>query len=211
LRGFAERRCGEGGLTVVLDIDECLVHTTFEDDYNFRQKEYRPDAVKAIDQIEITMSDGERARVNKRPGLDRFLKAVLEEFDTYTYTAAMEIYARPLMDKLDTEKGLRGRYYRQDCRYHEGLYLKDLDIVEKADPKRVVLVDNNPVSFLLQPDNGIPVSSFYDQADDEELEAVLQVLRLLSAEEDVRPVLREMYQLGEQLRPLSRRLLRDSP
>lgn len=33
----------------------------------------------------------------------------------------------------------------------------------------MVLVDNNPVSFLAQPSNGIPVPSFYDDPSDDAL------------------------------------------
>jgi TFIIF-interacting CTD phosphatase-like protein len=43
------------------------------------------------------------------------------------------------------------------------------------DPKRVVLVDNNPASFVLCPANGIPVPSFYDDPADRGLEQALQV------------------------------------
>lgn len=33
----------------------------------------------------------------------------------------------------------------------------------------MVLVDNNPISFLAQPSNGIPVPSFYDDPEDDAL------------------------------------------
>ena len=33
----------------------------------------------------------------------------------------------------------------------------------------MVLIDNNPVSFLTQPSNGIPVRSFYDDPLDDDL------------------------------------------
>jgi hypothetical protein len=43
-----------------------------------------------------------------------------------------------------------------------------------------VLVDNNIFSFIPQPSNGIHVPSFYDSKEDNELDAVLQVLEVPS-------------------------------
>ncbi|KAG6728970.1 hypothetical protein I3842_01G004600 [Carya illinoinensis] len=38
-------------------------------------------------------------------------------------------------------------------------HVKDLSILSK-NPKRIVIIDNNPFSFLLQPLNGIPCVPF---------------------------------------------------
>jgi TFIIF-interacting CTD phosphatase-like protein len=53
------------------------------------------------------------------------------------------------------------QYTIYSCVFHDGHYFKDLSLVDE-DPRRVVLVDNNPASFVLCPANGIPVTSFYD-------------------------------------------------
>lgn len=50
----------------------------------------------------------------------------------------------------------------------QGIYVKDLTVL-KLDLSRVVLVDNNPMSFLAQPSNGIPVPSWYDDPHDRSL------------------------------------------
>ncbi|GAB5368724.1 hypothetical protein AAMO2058_001344400 [Amorphochlora amoebiformis] len=202
-------------LKVVLDIDECLVHTRFEDEDEqnlLRQQEYRPDigespGGRGVEQMSLTMADGARAIVNKRPGLQEFLNSVFDEFETYTYTAAAEVYARPLLDQLDTEGKLKGRFYRQHCQLTRGLYLKDISLVGGDDLRRTILVDNNPISFILQPDNGIPVISFYDQADDETLPSVLEFLRMLDEFEDVRPILRERFTLMEHLQKVRTQVL----
>lgn len=39
----------------------------------------------------------------------------------------------------------------------------------QTQPSSMVLVDNNPVSFLAQPSNGVPVPSFYDDPEDDAL------------------------------------------
>jgi RNA polymerase II subunit A small phosphatase-like protein len=82
---------------------------------------------------------------------------VAARFDTYVMTAGTRDYAEPLLDVLDKNRVLKGRFYRDSCVFHEGHYFKDLRLVD-SDPKRVLLVDNNPASFVLCPANGVPVS-----------------------------------------------------
>ncbi len=49
--------------------------------------------------------DGEICRVNTRPGLADFLSTVFSRYDCYTFTAAMQLYAEPLLVTLDTRVG----------------------------------------------------------------------------------------------------------
>jgi hypothetical protein len=66
-------------LTVVLDMDECLIHTTdFSDDASsggYRQHEASRDKAEAsdVETFQLRMADGVTATVHKRPGLDGFL------------------------------------------------------------------------------------------------------------------------------------------
>ena len=66
--------------------------------------------------------------------------------------------------------------------------------------KRVVLVDNNPYSFLANPQNGVLVSNFYDDPKDDTLQAVIELLQELDTVEDVRPVLHGKFGLQDALR-----------
>jgi hypothetical protein len=69
---------GQKKLTVVLDMDECLIHSTdFSDNAGgYRQSEERPDAVKqTVETFVLEMADGVTCMVHKRPGLLDFLKA----------------------------------------------------------------------------------------------------------------------------------------
>jgi TFIIF-interacting CTD phosphatase-like protein len=68
-----------------------------------------------------------------------------------------------------------------------------------CDARRVVLVDNNPLSFLPNPSNGILVSSFYDDPKDDTLEAVMELLHELDESEDVRPILEDRFGLRDAL------------
>ena len=79
----------------------------------------------------------------------------------------------------------------EQCRCNEDLLL--------CGERRVVLVDNNPLSFLPNPSNGILVSSFYDDPKDDTLEAVMELLHELDDSEDVRPILDDRFGLKDAL------------
>jgi TFIIF-interacting CTD phosphatase-like protein len=68
-----------------------------------------------------------------------------------------------------------------------------------CDERRVVLVDNNPLSFLPNPSNGILVSPFYDDPKDDTLEAVMELLHELDESDDVRPILDDKFGLKDAL------------
>ena len=151
--------------------------------------------------------------VNLRPRVEEFLQRLSDEHDVFIFTAATETYASPVLDRLDpTGSLIRGRFYRPSCLFKKGMYLKDLrriqEGIKKKTLERVVLVDNNPVSFVTQPDNGIPVPSFYDDVNDMALPLVNDLIDdKLSGVEDVRPVLRELFGLEAQLGKVRRQLL----
>ena len=50
-------------------------------------------------------------------------------------------------------------------------------------------------AFGFQVSNGIPIESWYDDADDQSLMDLLPLLRSLAAADDVRPLLMEEFQL----------------
>lgn len=197
-------------MVLVLDMDECLIHSQFLSNTEYRQDEYRPSAIsKSVESFRIELPDGDLVQVNKRPGLDEFLQTVTSKFETHIFTAAMEVYASPVLDCLDPDKTMLGkRFYRESCSLNSelGVYVKDLSkILDDVDHKRVVLVDNNPLSFLAQPSNGILVSNFYDSPDDITLKAVVDLLEKLDNKNDVRPTLDDMFGLSAALAELQGR------
>ena len=135
-----------------------------------------------------------------RPGLARFLDAVAEFAETVVFTAGAEGYARPLCDVIDPRGRVDARLYRDACvRTPVRDHVKDLAALGR-DPRRTVLVDNNPFSFLLQPENGAPCASFVGDPEDRHLEGtILPLLRNLAAEVerggDVRPMLRRRFDM----------------
>ena len=52
-----------------------------------------------------------------------------------------------------------------------------------------MLLDNSPNCYQFQPENGLPILSWYDDPEDNELMKMVPALRLLSQVDDVRPVI----------------------
>ncbi|KAI0519878.1 hypothetical protein KFK09_007339 [Dendrobium nobile] len=137
--------------------------------------------------------------VFERPGLREFLQQISEFADLVLFTAGLEGYARPLVDKIDVDNKFTHRLYRPatvSTEYRE--HVKDLLSISK-DFCRIVLVDNNPFSFLLQPLNGIPCVPFSagQPYDEQLLGVILPLLKRLSLQKDVRPVLHERFNMPE--------------
>ncbi|XP_075523230.1 uncharacterized protein LOC142555946 isoform X1 [Primulina tabacum] len=165
-------------ITLVLDLDETLVHSTLdycEDaDFTFpiffNMKEYT-------------------VYVKKRPHLGVFLKRVAELFDIMVFTASQSIYAKQLLDILDPEgKLLSKRAYRESCIILEGNYVKDLTVLG-VDLAKVAIIDNSPQVFKLQVNNGIPIRSWFDDPTDCALISLLPFLETLVDADDVRPII----------------------
>ena len=148
-------------LIVVLDMDECLIHSSnfTRPDGDFRQYEdSRPEVVAetdAVDSFNLVMADGSSCVVHKRPGVDKFLEECASEFETCVFTAGTQQYAEPLLEQLDPKGYIQQKFYRHHCRgvpvpgTQSVQFLKDLSAVT-PDMHRCVLVDNNPISFILQ-------------------------------------------------------------
>lgn len=183
-------------LRVVMDIDECMVHSKIGE-IN------KPRNLEPVESVTFTLLDNETVcRSFIRPHLQEYLKFVSSFADVFAFTAGMDIYAIPLLKQLDPEnKIFKNAWYRCSCTQYDGYYVKDLRIMnELYHEERTVLVDNNPVSFIAQPSNGIHVKDFYGDASDNELESVAKLLHELHQDGgDVRPHLRRIFAMEERI------------
>ena len=189
-------------------MDECLLHAEVADgaikgcDQSHQahaRAEERKD-VAADFEFELPYLDAP-VRVFKRPGLDDFLLEAGRVAELVLYTSAAEGYASEIVRRLDpTGATFAGVLTRRHCRkLQTGSYAKDLAGLGRS-LERTVLVDDSTTPFMMQPDNGIPITAFFGDPADRDLLRVLHLLRHLHAEdEDVRPFLRQRFGVKEKL------------
>ncbi|GER24567.1 CTD small phosphatase-like protein [Striga asiatica] len=169
-------------ITLVLDLDETLVHSTLEhcDDADFT-------FLVTLDTKECTVY------VKQRPHLMTFLQRVAEMFEIVVFTASQSIYAKQLLDILDPDgKVISRRAYRESCTVSEGTYVKDLTILG-VDLAKVAIIDNSPQVFRLQVNNGIPIKSWFNDPSDTALISLLPFLETLVDTDDVRPIIARKF------------------
>mmetsp|Transcript_9180 Transcript_9180/g.19765 ORF Transcript_9180/g.19765 Transcript_9180/m.19765 type:complete len:345 (+) Transcript_9180:347-1381(+) len=217
----------DSDLVVILDMDECMIHSLFLSNPMAAQvmahqvqtrRRYESDSnnggsASVVDHFRIQLPAGDHVHVNIRPGLPEFLQDITSRYETHIFTAAMPIYADPILDNFDPDgTKFAARWYRQHCSWDErrNAYVKDLSTLPLPNMKRTVLVDNNPLSFLSHPSNGILVSSFFNDPKDTTLSAVNSLLSELEPHDDVRPVLERRFGLKEALVDIEKNMKQQS-
>ena len=154
----------DSDLIVVLDLDECLIHSEFfrdGDSSRTHQVQADPGEKQGVDGHVQSFNVSDVCKVNMRPHVAEFLEAVTGRYETYIFTAGTQKYADAVLDKLDPQGRLAGRLYRQHCVPQFGTYVKDLSILGMQRLHRTVLLDNSYKSFGPNPSNGIPIAQFF--------------------------------------------------
>ena len=163
--------------TLVLDLDETLVHSSFKPIPN-------PDYIIPVE-IDGRLVD---VYVLKRPWLDHFMNTVGPRFEVVVFTASLAKYADPLLDLMDKTGNVRWRLFRDSCCPYEGNYVKDLNCLGR-DLSTTIIVDNSPHSYIFQPANAAPIGTFIDNMEDQELLELLPSLLKVEHVDDVRKYL----------------------
>ncbi|KAK9764113.1 Nuclear envelope morphology protein 1 [Basidiobolus ranarum] len=175
---------------LVLDMDETLIHSKLTLD------EGSPNAP-----FQINIPYGEKDciyYVYDRPFVFEFLATMAKWYDLVIFTASISEYADPIIDWLEdevkkrhatTEPTFKGRYYRQHCTYYDGIFTKDLSQIN-SDLREIALVDNSEFSFLVNPENAIPIRTWtHDDPSDPALMDLIGFLLALNYVNDVRSIL----------------------
>ncbi len=116
--------------TLVLDLDETLVHSSFK---NFV---LRADIVLRVEidqKIQVV-------HVLKRPGVENFLEKMSKLFEIVIFTASLSSYANPLIDELDSRRCVSYRLFREHCTPSRGLFIKEMSRLGR-DLKDVIILD----------------------------------------------------------------------
>ena len=161
--------------TLVLDLDETLVHSQFQ-----------PFDVPSDITLKIEL-DGEfhDIHVLVRPGVKEFLQNMGKIYEIVIFTASVSKYADPLLDIIDKEKNCKFRLFREHCTTVNACYIKEIQKLGR-DLKDVVIVDNSPLSYALNPENGLPIITWFEDKEDRELYNISSILEFLSFVPDVR-------------------------
>ena len=117
--------------TLVLDLDETLVHSSFT----------------PFDDNDIVLNvefDGlpYNIYVLVRPGAEYFINYIAKYYEIVIFTASLSNYASPLLDILDKNNDIKYRLFRENCTYINGTYIKDLKKLNR-NLKDLVIVDNS--------------------------------------------------------------------
>ena len=168
--------CDENTYTLVLDLDETLVHFF-----------YCPSGGSFL----------------IRPYCYEFLRDMSDIFEIAIFTAAMQDYADGILDKLDPNKiYIKYRLYRQHTSISGISFVKDLTKLGR-DLSKVIIIDNLPDNFKLQPHNGLAIKTWLDEMKDTQLNDIGQFLKNLIAKKpnDIRPILQKVKEeVGRRMR-----------
>ncbi|KAI8971695.1 NLI interacting factor-like phosphatase-domain-containing protein [Mycotypha africana] len=178
------------GKTIVLDLDETLVHSV-------RLGTMSSDTMRSATSASIkkkvieVLNDKQSVlyEVYKRPHVDFFLSTVSQWYRVVIFTASMAEYADPVIDWLDQDQHyISQRYFRQSCLLKDGNFLKNISLAE-PDSSKVCLVDNSIAAFELCQENAIPLPTWISNPEDECLLDLLPLLDALRFTADVRSIL----------------------
>ena len=155
---------------LVLDLDETLVHY-FEDD--------------------------NEAYVKVRMGAEKFIKELSAYCEICIFTASTKYYADTVINGLGNHNLIDYRLYRQHTNMINGVNIKDLSKLGRNLTK-IIIVDNIEDNYQLQPNNGINISDFEGDENDNELEYLLKDL-LEVVKEPGKNVTDELYKVRKNM------------
>ena len=161
--------------TLVLDLDETLVHS------NFFPFNCPSDVIIKIE-LENEIHD---IHVLVRPYVKEFLEKMAKKFEIVIFTASLSKYADPLLNIIDKQGFCPFRLFREHCTLINSTFIKDLKKLGR-DLKDIIIIDNSPISFVLNKLNGLPILSWFDDRNDQELKKLIPLLEFLSQVNDVR-------------------------
>lgn len=144
-----------------LDLDETLIHSDFSNKFEYWDA-----------QIQIEVEEGSTAKLNIliRPYLTEFLEFVSKKFNVVLFTAGLESYAEAIIQYIDPmDEYFHLKLFRDSCLEFKNFFIKDLSILSTFGLKDMIIVDNCVFSFARNLKNGILVTSYYNDTNDEEL------------------------------------------
>lgn len=138
--------------TLVLDLDNVLIHSDW--------------------------TRGRGWRTFKRPGADEFIKDLAQYFELVVYTSQLPTYADPILDRLDPQRMIQYRLYRDSTNYVDGKHVRDLSKLNR-DLRQVLMITADTDAYSLQPENAIKLKKW--KTNEKEDTTLLDMLPFLEA------------------------------
>jgi len=171
------KKTGDIKKTLVLDLDETLVHSSFT---------YIEGAQITVP-IEIE-NNILQVYVKIRPGAKYFIEEISKYYEIVIFTASISRYAEPLINNLDPKRLCEYRLFREHCTVCSNIFIKDLVFLGR-DLKDVIIVDNSPNAYAFQTENALPILSWYSDENDTSLYQLLPILQKVVKFDDTREIL----------------------
>ncbi|KAI8388353.1 HAD-like domain-containing protein [Radiomyces spectabilis] len=188
--------------TLVLDLDETLLYTTYRD----------TDTTQTDADYVMFAKDGRSCLAGiLRPGVTQFLTWASSIFEVVVWTAGADDYAHMVRECLDPERKLithmltrRSCIRMRSAASEDVIYIKDLCALGR-DLSKTFLVDNTPHAATLNLSNLIPIEAYLGSSSDNELEGLRRFLesklvRLTDRKKDMRIILHRQFNLKRRLR-----------
>lgn len=151
-------------LTLVLTLEDLLVHSEWTQQHGWRTA--------------------------KRPGVDYFLGYLSQYYEIVLFSSNYMMHSEKIAEKLDPIHAfITYNLFKEHCLYKDGYHIKDLSKLNR-DLGKTLIIDVNPDTYKLQPENAIPMESWNGSPDDKLLR-LIPFLEYLATQQvnDVRPIL----------------------
>ena len=121
------------------------------------------------------------------------MKELSKYFEIVLFTAAEEDYTGIVLNELNRNNYITHILCRKYTEFRNGYYVKDLSKLGR-DLSKVCIVDNNKDNFSLQPENGLFISSYYGEQNDNELYLLCaDLMKIIETQpEDIRTVIKQI-------------------
>ncbi|KAL7716433.1 Mitochondrial import inner membrane translocase subunit TIM50 [Entamoeba marina] len=178
-KSFLLPQLSDNKTTVVLDLDETLIHTHLQ-----------PFNVSS-DHFTITI-DGNDYLVSIRPHVRYFLKSLSKKYEVVLFTAGTERYANQIIEELERDENFfTHKLYQNSCKNKFGHLLKNASKLGR-DLKKVVCVDDNHYAWK-STENLITCKRYNGGDEDSELIQILQKIEEITKGDDIRTRIRTTH------------------
>ena len=130
-----------------------------------------------------------------RNGLFSFLSTIKPFFELILFSIDSQDVSYPIINMIENDKKYFDyKFYKDHCVLYKNNLIKDLTLIGR-DLSKIIIVDNNETCFELNKENGIKISSFYGDNNDNKLFELKNILKEIYFKNynDVRLALKEFH------------------